>query len=102
MDCFSFRRRNLRSLAGLANFLLKNRCYSCEAEPYQEFSKLESLGHMGHVREYTTREVVEFLARIGFEVREIVYRGRFGVPWADAMCRLAAPLRPFVTYVGVR
>lgn len=71
---------NLRSLAGLANFLLKNRCYSCEADPYDEFSKLEGLGHMGHVREYTTREITEFLGRIGFEVREIVFRGTFGKP----------------------
>jgi SAM-dependent methyltransferase len=93
---------NLRSLAGLANFLLRNRCYSCEADPYDEFSKLENLGHMGHVREYTTREIVEFLGRIGFEVREIVYRGTFGKPWADAICRLASPLRPFVTYIGLK
>jgi hypothetical protein len=93
---------NLRSLAGLANFLLKNQCYSCEAVLYDEYSKLEHLGHMGHVREYTTREVVEFLTRIGFEIREIVYRGTFGKSWADAICRLASPLRPFVTYVGAR
>jgi SAM-dependent methyltransferase len=59
---------NLRSLAGLANFLLRNRCYSCESDPYDEFSELEGLGHMGHVREYTTREITEFLGRIGFEV----------------------------------
>jgi SAM-dependent methyltransferase len=93
---------NLRSLAGLANFLLKNRCYSCESDPYDEFSKLEGLGHMGHVREYTTREITEFLGRIGFEVREIVFRGTFGKPWADALCRLASSLRPFATYIGVK
>jgi 2-polyprenyl-3-methyl-5-hydroxy-6-metoxy-1,4-benzoquinol methylase len=92
----------LRSLAGLANFLLRNRCYSCESDPYDEFSELEGLGHMGHVREYTTREITEFLGRIGFEVREIVFRGTFGKPWADALCRLASPLRPFATYIGVK
>jgi SAM-dependent methyltransferase len=93
---------NLRSLAGLANFLLKNRCYSCCADPYAEFSKLEDLGHMGHVREYTTREIIEFLSRIGFEIREIVFRGTFGRHWADAFCRIASPFRPFVTYVAAK
>lgn len=91
---------NLRSLAGLANFLLKNRCYSCEARPYDEYEKLETLGHMGHVREYTTREVSEFLERIGFTIEEIVYRGTFDRLWADTICRALPALRPFASYVA--
>lgn len=91
---------NLRSLAGLANFLLKNRCYSCEGRPYDEYGKLETLGHMGHVREYTTREITEFLERIGFTVEEIVHRGTFDRAWADAICRVLPALRPFASYVA--
>lgn len=91
---------NLRSLAGLANFLLKNRCYSCGARPYDEYEKLETVGHMGHVREYTTREMTEFLTRIGFEIEEIVHRGTFDIGWADTLCRALPGLRPFATYVA--
>jgi SAM-dependent methyltransferase len=34
-----------------------------------EFSKLRTLGHMGHVREYTRREVRRFAAEAGFTIR---------------------------------
>lgn len=34
-----------------------------------EFSKLRSLGHMGHVREYTQREVRRFAMEAGFSIR---------------------------------
>jgi hypothetical protein len=93
---------NMRSLAGIGNLLIKNECYSCAPDPFEQYSRLERLGHMGHVREYTTRELASFLTRIGFEVREIVYRGTFGKAWADALCRLANPLRPLASYIAVK
>ena len=37
--------------------------------PYRQFEKLHSLGHMGHVREYTLGQVKEFLVKTGFDVR---------------------------------
>jgi SAM-dependent methyltransferase len=67
---------NLRSLKGLVNFLFKNKAYSCLGSIYDEYKKLEHLGHMGHVREYTTREMSEFLYRSGFRLQTIVFRGR--------------------------
>lgn len=36
-------------------------------EPYEEFHKLRTLGHMGHVREYSTGQVETFLRKTGFE-----------------------------------
>lgn len=93
---------NMRSLAGIGNFLIKNECYSCAPDPFEQYSRLERLGHMGHVREYTTRELASFLTRVGFEVREIVYRGTFGKAWADALCRVANPLRPLASYIAVK
>lgn len=39
-------------------------------DPFEQFSKLESIGHMGHVREYTPAQVRKFLTETGFEVRE--------------------------------
>ena len=38
-------------------------------DPIAEFGKLRSLGHMGHIREYSTREVRRFLHASGFRVR---------------------------------
>lgn len=43
-------------------------------EPYQEFEKLHTLGHMGHVREYTPGQVKQFLHKTGFEVIKTEYR----------------------------
>ena len=37
-------------------------------DPIAEFSKLRSIGHMGHVREYSTREVQRFMLVSGFRV----------------------------------
>lgn len=39
------------------------------------FSKLDSLGHVGHVRLYTPLEVATFLEKMGFAVCLIVHRG---------------------------
>ena len=54
---------NLYSLYNIQS-LLRGRGFD---NPYQQFEKLETLGHMGHVREYTNRQVKEFLSNTGFE-----------------------------------
>ncbi|MFO8016853.1 MAG: methyltransferase domain-containing protein [Candidatus Woesearchaeota archaeon] len=41
--------------------------------PYHEFEKLNRLGHMGHIREYSTREVKQFLNNTGFRALETKY-----------------------------
>ncbi len=93
---------NLRSFRGIVNFLFHNRCFSCSGNVYDEYQKLERLGHMGHVREYTTTEVIEFLTRIGFRVESLMFRGKFAEPLAKAGTRVFPRLRPFVTYVACR
>lgn len=40
--------------------------------PYEQFSKLETIGHMGHVREYSVKQVKEFLENTGFKVEEVM------------------------------
>jgi 2-polyprenyl-3-methyl-5-hydroxy-6-metoxy-1,4-benzoquinol methylase len=91
---------NLRSLKGLANFLLRNKAYSNSGDIYHEFQKLERLGHMGHVREYTTAEVSEFLSRLGFHVQTLVFRGRYKKKGQQLAARVLPRLRPFVTYIA--
>jgi len=43
-------------------------------DPYVEFEKLQWLGHMGHVREYTISQVRRFLRNTGFEVVNVEFR----------------------------
>lgn len=93
---------NLRSLSGIRNFVFRNRAQSCAADPYTEFGKLASLGHMGHVREYTTVEVRSFLAAIGFRVGPLVYRGSYRSALARMVISACHPLSPFVTFVATK
>ena len=90
---------NLRSLNGLLNFVLKNRSYSCAGNVFDEYSKLETLGHMGHVREYTIKEINEFLGNLGLTVTQLIYRGRYDNLIKNTVQRLLPNLSPFVTYV---
>ncbi len=91
---------NLRSLAGIKNFIFKNKAYSCAGNIYAQYEKLEELGHMGHVREYTTTEVIEFLHKIGFEVTTVVYRGGYPIKLAKLLIRAIPRLSPFVSYIA--
>lgn len=93
---------NLRSLIGIRNFLFKNLGYSCSADPYVEYQKLEKLGHMGHVREYTVREVSDFLGRIGFLVQKVIFRGRFYTNTEQVLVRMWPNLRPFFSVVACK
>jgi hypothetical protein len=92
---------NLKSLHGLRNFLLHGKANSCAPGIYDEYEKLATIGHMGHVREYTTVEVATFLERIGFSVETIVFRGP-ATPSRKArwLYRAVPRLRPFVSYLG--
>lgn len=63
---------NLTSFKGWLNLILLNKT---PGNVYQEYLKLEKLGHMGHVREYTSTELKEFLEQSGFAVNQIIYRG---------------------------
>jgi hypothetical protein len=57
---------------------------------------------MGHVREYTTWEVADFLARVGFRVDKVVFRGGHGRGLVGLAERLAPAWRPFFTLVATR
>jgi SAM-dependent methyltransferase len=50
--------------------------------PVHEWGKLASIGHMGHVREYSVREVSEVLAEVGLTVERVVYRRKREHPYS--------------------
>ena len=91
---------NLRSLRGIRNLLLRNQGHAASAGVYRQYEKLEALGHMGHVREYTSREVADFLTRVGFSVDKIIYRGGHGRGAVGIVERLMPSLRPFFALVA--
>jgi hypothetical protein len=82
--------------------LIKNRSYSCSSNVYEEYSKIEKLGHMGHVSEYTTTEVMEFLKNIGFTVTSVFYRGNYRSNMKRMILRAVPSFSPFVTYVATK
>jgi SAM-dependent methyltransferase len=93
---------NLRSFRGIRNLVLRNQGHAVSEGVYRQYEKLQTLGHMGHVREYTTREVVEFLERVGFAVARILFRGGHGRGPVGLAERLAPALRPFFTVIATK
>lgn len=91
---------NLRSLTGIFNFLFRNRAFSCSGDVYAQYRKLDELGHMGHVREYTTLEVADFLSKVGFCSLDLIFRGSYNSAFARGMTWALPQLRPFVSYVA--
>jgi SAM-dependent methyltransferase len=65
---------NLYSARGINNFIKKGRAEVLCSKPHIEYQKLDTLGHMGHVREYTLEEIKETLYHCGFIVVDIKHR----------------------------
>jgi SAM-dependent methyltransferase len=58
---------NLYSIQNIARFLTGRSI----ADPLQEYGKLRSVGHMGHVREYSAAQMRRILAAHGFSVTHL-------------------------------
>ena len=90
---------NIRSVEGMLRFLFAGRSISCGGGIYDEYSKIRTLGHMGHVREYTVKEVQEFLNRLGYEIETVVHRGRYS-GWRQIITRFFPRMHPFMQFVA--
>jgi ubiquinone/menaquinone biosynthesis C-methylase UbiE len=94
---------NARSLRGIQNFLVHGKGGWCgAADIFGQYSKLERLGHMGHVREYTARDVRAFLGHLGLDVVHIVWRSTYGGRLYRHIDRVLPPLSPVMTLVARR
>ncbi len=91
---------NLRSLLGLYNFLVKGQSFSCLPGLYPAYQSIREKGHAGHIREYTKRELVEFLSSAGFDVTTIINRGRYSDNAKQMIARLFPSSRPFFTVIA--
>ncbi|MGQ8366386.1 class I SAM-dependent methyltransferase [Glaciecola sp. 1036] len=61
---------NVYSLPSVARFITGRSI----ADPVHEFAKLRGVGHMGHIREYSSKEVVSCLEASGFVATATTYR----------------------------
>ena len=102
---------NLRSLRGLWMLLRHQASCHLGTDLYEQYERLNLYGHMGHVREYTTREVSVFLSKVGLRTRAVEYQ-YFGPPLnnpfplalvalLERLAGLVLPsFRPLFTLVG--
>lgn len=92
---------NLRSLKGVWNLMVHNISNSCSGDLHFEYQKLEKLGHMGHVREYTSTEISNFLEKIGFKISKILWRGKYhGL--ARLVIRIIPSFRPYLSVIAIK
>lgn len=92
---------NLRSIRGLYNILFRGEAFSCMGGIYENYSYLEKIDMMGHTREYTPNEVIDFLRKIGFEIDGIIYRGCYsGSRAAKYFTRVWPQFKPFFSVVA--
>jgi 2-polyprenyl-3-methyl-5-hydroxy-6-metoxy-1,4-benzoquinol methylase len=68
---------NLRSFRGIYNLIVKGEAWAVTGGVYDEFSWLEKVGAMGHIREYTPTELSDFFQKIGFSIEAVIYRGNY-------------------------
>jgi SAM-dependent methyltransferase len=96
---------NLRSLQGLYHLLWNWEGFSSMGGIYHNYAALETIGVMGHVREYTSKEVADFLEQVGFEIDGVIYRGRYSDDWwlwrlSHYISQIRPELKLFFSIVG--
>lgn len=91
---------NLWSFRGIRNFLFRQQAGVQCVDMFAEYEKLATIGHMGHVREYTPREVVDFLQRVGFQVEGLIHRGDYPSRAGKLAARLWRTMRPGLTVIA--
>ena len=89
---------NLWSYRGIRNIIYHHKAYTISGSLYDQYDKLRTLGHMGHVREYTLKEITEFLQHFGFINPIVIYRSATK-PFEKLICRIMPSLSPFFTLI---
>lgn len=69
---------------------------------FAQWDHLRTQGWMGHLREYTSKEVADFLLANGYSVDRVVYRGGWSNPAANALSSLLPDLRPYFSCIALK
>ena len=94
---------NLYSLLGIFNFLFKGKAYVCATNSiYDEFIQVEKTGFFGHIREYTSQEILLFLTQVGFRKNQILYSGGGKKIVTNLVYNLFNHLRPNMMFLAVK
>lgn len=91
---------NLRSLRGILRLVLLGKGWAVGAYPLEQYTRLREQGWMGHVREYTAREVSGVLEGCGFTVDKVLWRRKPGSWWQTSIERVLPPARPYMTLIA--
>lgn len=92
---------NLRSLRGILNFLYKSEAWSVVGEGvYAQYKQLRDSGWMGHVREYTAKEVTDFLWHTGFKTEAVIFRGKYSSSIAKTISTIFPSLKPYFSVIA--
>jgi hypothetical protein len=81
-------------------FILENQSCIAGRQHFDEFVQLDWLGHMGHVREYTKIQVVEFLQAYGFRIESVIMRGNYKSRWKRWVTACHEGFKPFIMVVA--
>lgn len=94
---------NLRSLRGIVNFLWKSEAWAVVGGGvYAQYIHLRTQGLMGHVREYTSKEVTDFLRSVGFKIEAMIYRGHYNNHAAHLASCLVPSLKPYFSIIAIK
>lgn len=92
---------NLRSLKGIVNFLYKSESWSVVGEGvHAQYKQLRDSGCMGHVREYTAKEVTDFLRHTGLKTEAVIFRGEYATPVAKTISMIFPSLKPYFSIIA--
>lgn len=91
---------NMRSARGIVSLLVRGRSAFLCPDVHEQYDKLRTLGHMGHVREYTERDAVDLCAKLGLKHARTIWRRAARESAVEkAVCGVAPSLRPYMTIV---
>ena len=93
---------NMRSARGVYRLVVQGRGWAVAGDPLTEHTKPESIGHMGHVREYTPTEVTRLVDGCGFDTESIVFRAEQAHGAERLVCKVLPPASPFFSLVASR
>lgn len=98
---------NLRSLRGIMNFLFKSEAWAVVGEGvYAQYMNLRAQGlaqgMMGHVREYTSKEVADFLRSVGFKIKAIIYRGHYKNHAVHLVSCIVPSFKPYFSIIAIK
>ena len=93
---------NQRSANAIINLIFHDKSAGLCPNIFDEWTKLQELGHMGHVREYTVTDLSNLLQRCGFKVEGIYYRGKPIGRASSALCMVDYKFLPFFSIIACR